>query len=1529
MTSLGIGSSVHWFRLSRRPDVKLAIERLEPPIFTVPPDPSATATKSETRIWEKRVDEFVKRESTLEANMTSTYSIVWGQCTDVMRAKLEALDDHDQIAGSNDVLKLLKNIKDVAFSFQSQRCKLHSLHEAKRRFYTMTQEKGMTCQAYLERFKNQVDVIEHCGGSVVDLAMIAEELPATVTIETADTAQINAARSTAKESYLACAFLLGSDRSRYGKLIEDLESSYLHGENKYPSQIIEAHALLVHWKQDPRNFIRVLAATNDGVAFLNQGEQDKTIPKGKDKKDTSKITCFNCYEKGHYSNTCPHPKKNEKLEGAVHAKNTDIEEYTEDNITTSFQFCNILDESMLNGVCQVQGKQIPNTWILLDNGSTIDVFVNPKLLTNIRDSDRTMSIRCNAGVSVASQLGDLDGYGTVWYNPNGIANILSLARVQEKYRVTYDSEQGGEFIVQKQDGSMRNFKRSTGGLFFLDTKRKDNGSTLLMNTVEGNKSQFTNREIQSATLARRIQNIIGRPSTSTLIKIVKNNLLKNCPITEQDIYNANTIFGTNIGSLKGKTVRNASIPVPGVYDNVPADTARANRVITLCIDIMFVNQIAFLITISRQIKFGTVESIPNRQNATILQGIKNVRNIYNKRNFHVELGLMDNEFEPMRAELMGIGIQLNTTTNDEHVPKIERYIRTVKERTRSIYNTLPYKQIPTRMLIEMVQARVFWLNNFPPSQGTNQNMSPRYIMTGFNIDYKRHCCLEFGTYAQVHEDHDNTMATLTTGAIALRPTGNQQGGYFFMSLTTGRRLSRNQWTELPMPNDVIERVHSLARKSKADKDVMFYDRVGENIGEDPSMDDQDNDPAIWDVVQDEILQDRAPGDNLNDAEPHDEMGDEYPAPADISDDEDENAQYIADDVEADEALQGEELDDDDTNHNDIGDDDTPAINVDTDSDTEIVDEESDEDAMPDELRTEATVEDMDEKYGERTGAYNLRARKPRDYGHLHTILEQTCMTQYSVKKGIKEFGQSGIDAVIAEMRQLDERNVIIPKSANMLSSAEKQRALHYLIFLKKKRCGRIKGRGCADGRKQRVYKSKEETSSPTVAIESLMISCAIDANERRKVVTADIPGAFMQADMDETLHMRLTGELATLLVEVNKKKYEPFLAYEKETPVIYVLLKKALYGTLQAALLFWKHLSGNLLELGFELNPYDSCVANKVFNGKQCTILWHVDDIKISHVDQNVIETILTHLTSVYGKEAPLVVTRGDVHDYLGMTLDYSETGKCKVKMNDYISDMLDDVPTDMRGNAATPAAHHLFEVNQEATPLDETTSQMFHHNTAKLLFLSKRARPDIQTAVAFLTTRVKAPDVDDYKKLARVMKYLDGSQHLTMTLEADDLSVVKWWVDGSYAVHPDMRSQTGATMSFGRGSIYSTSIRQKLTTKSSTEAELVAVADVMPQIMWTRYFLESQGYEVSASTIYQDNQSAILLENNGRASSGRRTRHINIRYFFVSDRVKNKEVEVAYCPTGVMRGDFFTKPLQGSLFQKFRNEILNIRDAA
>ena len=177
----------------------------------------------------------------------------------------------------------------------------------------------------------------------------------------------------------------------------------------------------------------------------------------------------------------------------------------------------------------------------------------------------------------------------------------------------------------------------------------------------------------------------------------------------------------------------------------------------------------------------------------------------------------------------------------------------------------------------------------------------------------------------------------------------------------------------------------------------------------------------------------------------------------------------------------------------------------------------------------------------------------------------------------------------------------------------------------------------------------------------------LNAKENRYTVTCDVPGAFMQADIDELIHLRLDGELAELLIKVDAS-YQKFLTYEGKTPVIYTQLSKALYGTLQAALLFWRKLRGFLVDqLGFTPNPYDQCVVNKTILGKQCTVGWHVDDIMVSHVDKSVMEGIISQFGSEYGVEAPLTITRGKIHDYLGMKIDFSTPGQVKFTMDPYI----------------------------------------------------------------------------------------------------------------------------------------------------------------------------------------------------------------------------------------------------------------------
>jgi hypothetical protein len=133
-------------------------------------------------------------------------------------------------------------------------------------------------------------------------------------------------------------------------------------------------------------------------------------------------------------------------------------------------------------------------------------------------------------------------------------------------------------------------------------------------------------------------------------------------------------------------------------------------------------------------------------------------------------------------------------------------------------------------------------------------------------------------------------------------------------------------------------------------------------------------------------------------------------------------------------------------------------------------------------------------------------------------------------------------------------------------------------------------------------------------------------------------------------------------------------------------------------------------------------------------------------------------------------------------------------------------------------------------------------------------------------------------------MRYLRGMLNMPLTLEANNVRVIKWHIDTAFAVHPNMKGHTGGSMTLRKGSIYGTSTRRKINARSSTKAELVGVNDVMPHVLWTQYFLAAQGYDTTENIVYQDNQSAILLKKNGKGSSSKCTQHIDIPYFFVTN---------------------------------------------
>jgi hypothetical protein len=205
------------------------------------------------------------------------------------------------------------------------------------------------------------------------------------------------------------------------------------------------------------------------------------------------------------------------------------------------------------------------------------------------------------------------------------------------------------------------------------------------------------------------------------------------------------------------------------------------------------------------------------------------------------------------------------------------------------------------------------------------------------------------------------------------------------------------------------------------------------------------------------------------------------------------------------------------------------------------------------------------------------------------------------------------------------------------------------------------------------------------------------------------------------------------------------------------------------------------------VNPYDPCIVNMTTSSREpMTVIWHVDNLMGTCMEDFELTKFSCYLAKIYGPK--LSMHKGNKHNYLGVDLEFNDDGTLDMLMVNYLKSVIAEFPEMITGKAATPAANHLFTVRdkKEARALKEERALVFHHRVAQLLFMSMRARHNIQTAVSFLMKRVKSPDKDDWGKLKHVLKYLNRTKYLKLKLSMDNLGLLKWYVDGSHNVHWD-----------------------------------------------------------------------------------------------------------------------------------------------
>lgn len=792
-------------------------------------------------------------------------------------------------------------------------------------------------------------------------------------------------------------------------------------------------------------------------------------------------------------------------------------------------------------------------------------------------------------------------------------------------------------------------------------------------------------------------------------------------------------------------------------------------------------------------------------------------------------------------------------------------VQTLKNRVRTHEHALSF-QMNRALLIGCVMASARGVN-LQPSSTSVDKASPLEKFSGVKLDYKRDLRCKFGDWCQATVPvTDNTMDARTEGCVCMGSAGNLTGSVLMWCLETGRVIVRDQFVLLPMTDHTAARITATAvRDGLAPSGAAG----GANPNASPMVAPAQTETSATAVH------------HLGDVPVADDAGVVIGAPTEVT--QVTPAAATTPDVQS------------------------AASTVSTDYG---------------ELRrsTRSNLGQAPERFGD----FSFTASEVAANDLLQCLIhranfhDEKFAFKMSVRAAMRDRGEEAKPVIEAELQQMLDKGVWHAVKTSSLSVAARKAIIRSTMFLKDKWTAsglfdKFKARLVAGGDQQdkQLY---DNLSSPTAATSSVLAVAAICAAEHRQAMVIDIGGAFLNADMAPTgvtVHMRLDRIMTEILVKLDPT-YAPFV---ETSGCCVVALDKALYGCVEASALWYSNLRDKLTSDGFVPNPYDICVFNKfAADGAQITIALHVDDLLATSTSAAALDALDEYLKTVY---AETKCKRGDVLDYLGMSFDFRVSGEVSVTMDNCVHDILKECGVDT--TRATPATSCLFDV-RDAPKASEDDKKWFHTRVAKVLYLAKRVRPECLTAVSFLTTRVHVCDEDDLAKLRRLLGYILCTRERGITLRVGKKMCVRAYIDAAYGVHTESgKSHTGCVIVLGEvGPLFAKSGKQKIVTKSSTEAELVGLSDTASQAIHLRSFIVAQGYEIGPVIVYQDNMSCMALVKRGGPTS-ERSRHIDIRYFWLKERVDIKEVVIEHLGTERMIANVLTKPVQGAQFERER----------
>jgi Reverse transcriptase (RNA-dependent DNA polymerase) len=932
---------------------------------------------------------------------------------------------------------------------------------------------------------------------------------------------------------------------------------------------------------------------------------------------------------------------------------------------------------------------------------------------------------------------------------------------------------------------------SEGRFYICDTRTMiEPRHAAMVQTVEDNLRLFTKREVGQAVKARELLARMGFPSVGQAIRTANSGT--NFDVTARDFEVADKIWGKDAASLKGKTKKQAS-----AVADITVSPTMVQKEQVLSVDVMFVKKLAILIGVSTPLDLTLATSLtsldllkPSRAAEAVRRGIQYFLGVLHSQGFSAKLIMSDGEgaIAKIRTELNLLGVEVDISGAGGHVARVERRIQVVKERMRTHMHHLPFAlsfQCLTMLALYCVSRL-----NYEPSSTREWGASARELFLGRKADAKRDFRCAFGDYVQsTVPETSNDMRARTEDCVVMLPTGNRTGSVKMLSLATGKIVTRDQFKILPTSMSVIQAL------AAADGIIPQPQTLTNTIREDgimshlptyftpPTNAVPDPTDMVGESPSGEVdLADEA---GLQDPPPHDHF-DHHRDPIEPAG-RVEAGGVPRDDVNDD---SGHLYGPSNTSNTHTANADDPIYNQDEEQIGGVGANSGGEEANED--REDITGEG-DDSGGDRPSGAAMRdisasgeASGMRPEGRARTTLSGARLLDFfrrggtdialmgreliettrsgedrvlniTVREAIRTRGEEAERVIMKELSQMVNKRVWTPIDGKKLTADERRAMIRSSMFLKEKYLAtgefeKLKARLVAGG-DQQDKDMYDDLSAPTVSTSAVFTVLSIAAHEGRKASVVDIGGAFLNAEMKTgvPVHMRLDRAMSELMIRLQPT----YKRFQDAKGCIVVLLNRALYGCVESAALWYDNLRETMTSMGYERNPHDICVFNKM-SGKavQCTVTVHVDDLLITSVDEDMITDLSEGLRRRYGE---ITKTSGTVLNYLGMVLDFSHPGEVRVSMKGFVEDML--LSSGITGRARTPATEGLFEVRNDAVLCGEVKRKEFHSLVAKLLYLAKKSRPECLTAVAFLATRVTRCTDQDWEKLTRLLRYINDTK--------------------------------------------------------------------------------------------------------------------------------------------------------------------------